>query len=276
MAGAYATFAARGVYCEPRPVTAILNSAGAELKTYEGNCERVMPSSTADAVNDILRGVQEPGGFGYLNGLGLDQPSAGKTGTINENMSVWFCGYTPNIATAAMLAGANSQGHWLSLNGQVVGGKYISSAYGSTHAGPLWGDAMHTIEKWLDDLDFTAPDDDTVDGNWSAVPSTTGMDPADAARILSEAGFRPVIGGAVDSEQPKGAVAYTSPGAGSSAPDGATVVIYTSTGVAPPEKPGKGGGKGGGKPDKPEPTASPTAEPTDGGLLPRGFSRADA
>jgi membrane peptidoglycan carboxypeptidase len=279
MAGAYATFAARGVYCEPRPVTAILNSSGAELKTYEGNCERVMPSATADAVNDILRGVQEPGGFGYINGLGLDQPSAGKTGTINENMSVWFIGYTPNIATAAMLAGANGQGHWLSLNGQVVGGEYISSAYGSTHAGPLWGDAMHAIEKWLDDLDFTAPDGDTVDGNWSAVPSTTGMDPSDAAALLSSAGFRPVIGGVVDSEAPQGTVAYTSPGSGSTAPEGATVVIYTSTGVAPPtkpEKPGKGGGNGEGKPPKPEPTAQPTDEPTDGGLLPRGFSRADA
>ncbi len=39
---------------------------------------------TADAVNDILRGVQEPGGFGYDAGISLDQPSAGKTGTINE------------------------------------------------------------------------------------------------------------------------------------------------------------------------------------------------
>ena len=66
--------------------------------------------------------MQEPGGFGYDNGLGLAQPSAGKTGTIDGNQAVWFIGYTPNLATAAMLAGANSLGHWITLNGQFVGG----------------------------------------------------------------------------------------------------------------------------------------------------------
>ena len=67
-----------------------------------------MQEATADTVNDILRGVMEPGGFGQT--LALDKPSAGKTGTIQNNAAVWFNGYTPELATAAMIAGANSQG----------------------------------------------------------------------------------------------------------------------------------------------------------------------
>ena len=46
-----------------------------------------------------------------------------------------------------MIAGANTQGHWLSLNNQTVGGTFISGAHGSTTAGPVWGDAMKGIER---------------------------------------------------------------------------------------------------------------------------------
>ena len=80
-----------------------------------------MAGPTADAVNDILRGVQEPGGFGHGAGINLAQVSAGKTGTINENRAVWFVGYTPNLATASMIAGADINGNWVTLNGQTLG-----------------------------------------------------------------------------------------------------------------------------------------------------------
>jgi membrane peptidoglycan carboxypeptidase len=164
MAEAYATFAARGVHCESRPVTELVGPDGETLKTYDGGCSRVMDRPVADAVNDILRGVQEPGGFGYNAGISLNQPSAGKTGTINNNMAVWFVGYTPDLATASMIAGANRQGHWRTLNGQTVGGRYISRAAGSTNAGPMWGDAMKEIQQWLPDRGFVRPDPSRVRG----------------------------------------------------------------------------------------------------------------
>ncbi len=111
MAEAYATFAGRGLHCDARPVTAILDASDKTVKNYPSQCTQVLPQSTADAVNDVLRGVQENDGFGALNGLQLDQPSAAKTGTTQEGKSVWFMGYTPELATAAMIAGANSDGH---------------------------------------------------------------------------------------------------------------------------------------------------------------------
>src|SRR5690606_12156774 len=116
MAEAYATFAARGRHCESRPVRAVLGKDGQPIKRYRPTCNRVMPKPVADAVNDVLRGVQEPGGFGHSAGLALNQPSAAKTGTTNRNMAVWYVGYTPNMATASMIAGANRNGHWVTLN----------------------------------------------------------------------------------------------------------------------------------------------------------------
>jgi membrane peptidoglycan carboxypeptidase len=249
MAGAYATFAGRGLYCEPRPVSEIRNNKGKVLKRYAKSCRQLLPRDVADAVNDVLRGVQEPGGFGYGAGISLGQPSAGKTGTISGNMAVWFIGYTPNLATASMIAGANRLGEWVTLNGQVVGGSYIGRAAGSTNAGPMWGDAMKVIEQWLPDRDFVSPDPTAIRGKLVTVPSVYGYSPEDAARILREAGLVPVIGPMVDSSNSYGTVAYLSPGSGTEVGSGSTVTIYVSDGtpyVAPPPPPDDGGGDGGG------------------------------
>ena len=222
MAGAYATFAAHGVFCEPRPVTQVLNSAGKSIANFGRRCDRLMKPDVADAVNQVLRGVQEPGGFGYGAGLSLEQQSAGKTGTISNNMAVWFIGYTPNLATASMIAGATSQGHWTTLNGQVVGGSDIASAHGSTTAGPMWGDAMKAVQRYLPNVRFRRPDPQTIQGQSAIVPSVYGRSPGDAAAVLRQAGFAPVVGPTVDSGYSYGTVAYLSPTSGSSLPTGST------------------------------------------------------
>ncbi len=257
MAGVYATFAARGEFCEPRPVERILSASGEVIADYPDKCQQLFPAPVADAVNDILRGVQEPGGFGYDNGLGLSQPSAGKTGTINDNKAVWFIGYTPNMAAAAMLAGANTLGQPITLNGQYVGGDYISEAFGSTQAGPIWGDAMHVIQNYLPDVDFTAPDPTVIEGQSATVPSVEGYSSQSAADQLAAAGFTPTTGPLVDSSQPYGTVAYTSPPGGSTLGTGSSVTMYISDGSpapAPPTgNPGGGNGNGGGNGGGPKP-----------------------
>ena len=65
----------------------------------------------------------EPGGFGDNAGIDTTQVSAGKTGTTNSQFSVWFVGYTPNLATAAMIAGANQEGSPDTIVGQQIGGQ---------------------------------------------------------------------------------------------------------------------------------------------------------
>ncbi len=165
MAEAYATFAARGMHCDSRPVTEILDSAKNQVKKYGATCTRLMEESTADAVSDVLRGVIE-GGFAYDQAL--DQPAAGKTGTTNEGKSVWFVGYTPQRAAAAMIAGANEYGSPQSLEGQIIGGFARYGASGSAFAAPIWGDAMKAIDDHLDYEDFVYPS--TVPGAGEELP----------------------------------------------------------------------------------------------------------
>ena len=237
MAGAYATVAARGLYCDDRPVSAIVDSAGKPVKKYPNACKQVMAQGTADAVNDILRGVQEPGGFGGDAGLGLSVPSAAKTGTINKNMTVWYDGYTPKLATAAMIAGANSKGEWITLNGQQLKGGYVVTAHGSTTAGPMWGDAMHAIQQWLPNEEFVKPDASTIAGVQIDVPFVGGMSITHAKDVLRGAGFRVTVGSKVYSGYSSGTVAYSSPSG--KAAKGSPITIYPSMGPEPHKNKGK-------------------------------------
>jgi membrane peptidoglycan carboxypeptidase len=252
MASAYATVAARGLHCDNRPVARILNSEGRIFKTYPKKCQQVMQENTADTINDILRGVMQPGGFG--GGLALDKPSAGKTGTINSNMAVWFDGYTPALATVSMIAGANQEGHWVTLNNQTVGGQYIATAHGSTTAGPMWADAMREIQDLLPNEDFVPPIKTQAAPNLTIVPNVVGMSVKDARTTLEGLGFAVDVVGTIASDLPAGLVAQISPEAGSTMYDGSTISLYTSTGpgaaTVPPPEPGAG---------------TPTAGPSPGG-----------
>jgi len=154
MAEAYATFGARGLHCDSRPVTEIRDSTGKVIKEYPTKCTRVMEERYADAVSDVLRGVLE-GGFASAQRLSV--PAAGKTGTTNDGMSVWFCGYTPHAAAAVMLGGLDDVGRPKSLEGVSVGGSPIYGASGSGFAAPIWGDAMRAITADDPYEDFVYP-----------------------------------------------------------------------------------------------------------------------
>src|SRR5680860_113577 len=228
MASAYATFAARGKHCDARPVTQILNSEGKVFKNYPKACQQVMQEPTADTVNSILAGVLAPGGFGQA--LALNKASAGKTGTINSNMAVWFNGYTPALSTAAMIAGANSEGQPITLNGANVGGRTIGEAFGSTVAGPMWAQAMRAVQDDLPDETFTPPVRSTEGQIEVEIPDVTGMSTRKAAQRLAGAGFYVSTGDSRGSSEPEGTVAATSPNAGESVSRGSTVYLYPSSG----------------------------------------------
>lgn len=174
VAEAYATFGARGLHCDSRPVTAIEDAKGNVLKEYKPTCEQVMEETTADAVNDILRGVVESG-FAAAEYFG--RPAAGKTGTTQSGKAVWFAGYTPTMAAAAMIAGANEKGSPLPLLGVDVGASTIYEVSGSRLAAPIWGSAMAATADLYEDKDFTYPS--TVEGagvTYVPQPSSGGGD----------------------------------------------------------------------------------------------------
>jgi membrane peptidoglycan carboxypeptidase len=247
MAAAYATAAARGKYCEPHPVSEILDRFGKTVVKVERDCRRVLPRAAADAINDILRGVQEsPTGYGYQNGLTLNVPSAAKTGTTTENRAVWYMGYTPDLVTASMIAGANKDGHWVSLVGQSIGPTSVTSdiAFGSTLAGPMWYDAMSIIQKWLPGHDFVPPNQSKLGSKVEIVPDTGGMSIEAAKQLLRDHGFKPLVGSYQNSEYAEGTVAFTDPSAGTEAYKNQPITIYPSTGYVPPppENNDNGGG----------------------------------
>jgi len=159
MAAAYATPASGGMYCKPMPIDSILDANGKEIKKYDSECKRVMNEDDAATINDILRGVQAPGGFGGARGLGLKIQSAAKTGTTQKNRSVWYSGYTPELAAAAMIAGADNEGIPIPLAGNSVNGRVVgfSEAAGSALAGPMWKAAMGVIQDYLSPSTFDPP-----------------------------------------------------------------------------------------------------------------------
>ncbi|MGI9084045.1 MAG: transglycosylase domain-containing protein [Aeromicrobium sp.] len=159
MAAAYATPASGGMYCEPQPVVAIEDMEGKILKEYSKECRRVMTAGDAAQLNDILTGLQKPGGFGFSNGTGLTIPSAAKTGTTQANKAVWYMGYTPELVASSMIAGANAKGVPISLAGSTLRGVPVSLAQvgGSSLAGPMWKKAMGTIQAYLSPEPFEPP-----------------------------------------------------------------------------------------------------------------------
>jgi membrane peptidoglycan carboxypeptidase len=266
MAEAYATFAARGRHCEAIPVTRVTDRNGHPLAIDDGGCQQVLKPAVADAVNDVLKGVTAPGGF--AGDFSLNQPDAGKTGTTQDARSVWFMGYTPNLVTAAMVAGVNDLGEPQSLIGKVMGDEILYEPSGSGTAAPMWYDAMRIVQQWLPNKAFTIPNARIIKGREVTVPPTGGMDPEAAQRRLQRIGLRAVIERDyhVDSEYSFGTVAYTSPGSYSTASSGDLVTIYLSDGtpyVPPAPEP------------EPAPAPAPDDDGGDGGDFGGGFGGGD-
>jgi membrane peptidoglycan carboxypeptidase len=95
MAAAYATVAARGVYCTPIAVSSIISQTGARLPIQKPDCHQVIPAGVADAASYVLQSVLT---VGTAAGLGIGRPAAGKTGTSDNFDFAAFGGYTPTLA----------------------------------------------------------------------------------------------------------------------------------------------------------------------------------
>jgi membrane peptidoglycan carboxypeptidase len=155
LSDAYATFADRGVYCAPLVVTSIHDQAGQAVATPGESCKQVLRPWVADGVNRVLSAVMQPGGTGGNLKFG-SWDLAGKTGTINNNLAVWFSGYTPNLAAAAVVADATPPYTNL-IRGHRLDGRDIADPTGSGTAGPIWETAMRGALHGLPRDHFIAP-----------------------------------------------------------------------------------------------------------------------
>jgi membrane peptidoglycan carboxypeptidase len=148
MANAYATFAARGSRSTPTVIKQVVGSNGGLL--YEGAPENTFAfdSQTADTVTYALNRV-------VTNGTGtaaqaLDRPAAAKTGTTDDNKSAWFVGYTPQLATAVLMAKEDAEGLPVSMSG--TGG--LQTVTGGSFPAAIWVNFMNAALAELPSEDF--------------------------------------------------------------------------------------------------------------------------
>ena len=96
LANAYATLAAGGQRTPWHVVAEVLGPDGEVRYTAAPEPEQVIPADVVSDVSFALQAVVEDGsGFAAQE---LGRPSAGKTGTTNDNKSSWYAGYVPQLA----------------------------------------------------------------------------------------------------------------------------------------------------------------------------------
>jgi membrane peptidoglycan carboxypeptidase len=251
MAGAYATFAASGMYCPVRPVTKITDSRGKEIPLPKdaSACSQVLEPSVANTITGMLRGVVDGPGAGRTGkSASIGRPVAGKTGTTNDSTAAWFIGYTPQLATAVWV-GAPVPKAMLDVT---IGGRSLNQVFGGTIPASIWKQAMSEALTGYPEESF--PDAPFLQSAVSrkSVPSVLGQTIAAATATLNAAGFKVAVGAPEDSPFPAGTVASTSPDPGSRVEDGSTVRLHASTGIPPAVAPIPG------STTRPDPTVTPT------------------
>jgi membrane peptidoglycan carboxypeptidase len=258
LASAYSTFAASGTQCDVVPVTAVLDQHGEPAVGADGEplpvgdrcTPEAIPPSVANTMNQMLRRDVEPGNPGqtgsraYVRGHQI----AGKTGTSQENYSVAFVGYTPEITASVMVLNPKQN--------EDVGG------FGGGKGATIWRDAMAPILEARGSGEFPPADETVMNGNTRPVPGCSSVRACE--RALADAGFtsRTVR---VDGDEEVGTLLGTSPPRGARAVPGQQVSILVSNGsdyVEPaPEPPAAPAPRPRPEPEPEAPAPEPPPEP---------------
>lgn len=237
MAEAYATFANRGVHCDPIILQSATTKDGKDLAVPGANCEQVIDPGVADGVSYILQKVMS-NGTGRPARMSDGRPQAGKTGTINDNQAVWFAGYTPDMVGVAMIA-IDKTNPWYDShprtlkNVKLPSGTFLKGS-GGGDAGLIWKAAMASALQGVDPTPFTAPPTQILEGVKVPLPSVKGMSYDQAKQTLEDMGFT-TVKWEVHSERPAGSFLGISPS--KEAVQFSTISLKVSIGPAPVEPP---------------------------------------
>jgi len=143
LVGAYATFAAGGVYEEPRVVSKIVGPDGKELELRpRPPGRRVLEPDVAYLTTSLMTSVIDHGTAQRAKVLG--RPLAGKTGTTNDSKDTWFAGFSTDIAAVT----------WVGYDdGKPLGG----AEAGGTTALPAWIAFMKAAHDGRPKSEFPRP-----------------------------------------------------------------------------------------------------------------------
>ena len=143
MAGAYSVLANEGIYVEPTSYTRVLRHDGTVLlDNISPPQTAVYNPSSAYVLTRNLEKVAESSGAKPDN-----VHAAGKTGTSEDAIDVWFCGYTPYYTAAVWYGYDNTNGRKIEI-----------PEVDFNNASDIWNACMTEIHYGLTDKDFTRPD----------------------------------------------------------------------------------------------------------------------
>lgn len=145
MAAAYGTLANGGTYIEPTVFTTITTYDGNLLVKANPQENKVVSEDVAYVITDMLQAVVKEG-TGKSASIG-SMPVAGKTGTTNSGLDVWFVGYTPYYVGATYIGDDAGTGQ---TRRSVIGT--------SSTAAALWSKVMTPIHQNLTQAEFKKPD----------------------------------------------------------------------------------------------------------------------
>lgn len=256
MAEAYATLANRGVHCNPIILQSVTTFDGREVEVPPADCKQAIPAEVADGVTYLLEGVIREG-TGRPARTPDRRPQAGKTGTTNEYRSVWFAGYTPEMAGVAYIAQDKDpefKEFWKNRGNTSIRGLRLDTGKrlegsGGSDAGSIWKAAMASALKGKPKTDFTAPTKKILEGVKVPVPSVRGMGYREAKETLEAAGFSTIRREEYSSYR-EGAFLGASPS--KEAVQFSTITLRVSKGPEPAPPP---------PPSTPAPTPTPTPKP---------------
>lgn len=156
LVGAQATFVNKGIYNRPTAILRIEDRAGNVIYSAKSHTKEVMNEQVAYSVLKMMKGVVEAGTAGslrYAAGYGgITYPTAGKTGTTQNNSDGWFIGLTPDLAT----------GVWVGAEDRGVRFRSTAMGQGARTALPIYGYYMNSVYKdpkiAISTTDFEKPD----------------------------------------------------------------------------------------------------------------------
>jgi membrane peptidoglycan carboxypeptidase len=138
LANAYATFAANGVYAKPFIINEVQGPNKGILYQGRIQAQEVFSKEVMADLTYALNRVTVAGTAGIV-GARLGRPSAGKTGTSNDNAAAWYNGYTPEVAASVAFYRDDAT---QSLNG--IGG--LTSVTGGSFPARIWAEF---VKKYL-------------------------------------------------------------------------------------------------------------------------------
>jgi membrane peptidoglycan carboxypeptidase len=135
MTNAYATLAAEGRRFRPNPLLRVRSPGGRNDPSVERerNGVQAVEPNVANLVTYALQDVVE-----YGTGASADPgiwPPAGKTGTAQDNVDAWFCGYTVQLAACVWVGFPQGQIPLEDIHG-------YSQVFGGTIPAAIWQDFM--------------------------------------------------------------------------------------------------------------------------------------